>query len=249
MEPWLVIAGVGVAVFLGGIVKGAIGFGMPLVSVPLMTALVDVRIALALATVPIFAMNLRQTFRGGMFLEVMRRLWWLLVALAAGFAAGGALLVRLDPELLLAVVGLVVIVFVITSVTNPELSLRKSLDRPVGILAGVTGGVLGALTTFFGPPMIMYLVAIRLPVDLHIAAIGAVWLFGGLLLIGTYASVQILTWHLALLSTACVVPAILGMMLGEWMRTRINQRLFRAATLFVLFLIGLSLLRHALPWF
>ncbi len=242
-----VAAALAAALFLGGVIKGAIGFGLPLISVPLMALAVDIRIALALMTIPIFASNIRQAIRGGMIGEILRRFWWLLLALALGFVLGGVLLVRLDADYLLAVVGLAVIVFVLSSLGGPPRALPRSLERPLGLAAGVVGGILGALSTFFGPPIVMYLVALQLPPRLLVATIGAIWLWGGILLIGTYTSAEILTWQLALLSVLCIAPVLVGQMAGEWLRERINQRLFRAATLSVLFVIGVSMLRHALP--
>lgn len=241
----LVLIGVAMALLAGGFAKGFIGFGMPLVSIPLVTLVVDVRVALALMTVPIFVSNIRQSFRGGLFGEILQRFWWLLIAMAAGFVIGGLLIVRLDSDKLLAVVGLMVMVFVLSSVFQPSLRLPDRLMRPVGLGAGLLGGVLGGLTTLFGPPLLMFLMATSLPRNLYVATIGAIWLIGGLLLIITYASVRILTLELAVYSLLCVIPALIGMLAGEWVRDRINQRVFRVFTLIALFAIGASMLRNA----
>ena len=41
------------------------------------------------------------------------------------------------------------------------------------------------------------------------------------------------------------LPAMAGLGLGQWVRQRIDQALFRKALLFMLFVIGLNLLRRA----
>jgi len=53
-------------------------------------------------------------------------------------------------------------------------------------------------------------------------------------------------WETLPFSLALSVPALLGMALGFAVQDRIDQALFRRATLIVLLLAGLNLLRRAL---
>ena len=50
---------------LGGVVKGVVGIGLPLVLIPLLTPFLDVPLAVALLTKPMIATNIGQAAEGG----------------------------------------------------------------------------------------------------------------------------------------------------------------------------------------
>ena len=50
----------------------------------------------------------------------------------------------------------------------------------------------------------------------------------------------------ALWGTAALVPVFAGMFLGEWLRGRVSEVLFRRAILILLLLSGLNLIRQAI---
>jgi len=57
----------------GSTVKGVVGIGMPLVAVPILTMLVNLKTAVTLTTVPVAAANLVQSFQSGLFFPMLRR--------------------------------------------------------------------------------------------------------------------------------------------------------------------------------
>jgi len=48
--------------------------------------------------------------------------------------------------------------------------------------------------------------------------------------------------QLVLLSIAALIPAILGMKLGQWLRRRLSERVFRNTLFIGLFVIGIRLI-------
>jgi uncharacterized membrane protein YfcA len=74
---------------IGGTVKGALGFGMPLTTMSLLSAFLDVPTAAALNALPMLCANIFQANRGGLLVATLRRFWPLLIALAIGTWVGG----------------------------------------------------------------------------------------------------------------------------------------------------------------
>ena len=73
------------AVFLlAGFVKGVIGLGLPTVSMGLLAVAMAPAHALAIVIVPGILTNIWQTFAGPYLLGIVKRLWPLLIGLAAG---------------------------------------------------------------------------------------------------------------------------------------------------------------------
>jgi uncharacterized membrane protein YfcA len=98
----LVVSGV---FFIAGAVKGVIGLGLPVVSLGLLTAALDLQTAMALLIVPSFVTNLWQSVVGGNAKVVLRRLWPFLVTATVTVWIGVAALTRLNPSLLAALLG------------------------------------------------------------------------------------------------------------------------------------------------
>jgi uncharacterized protein len=245
MEALLVVASIAAALFLGGTVKGAVGFGVPLVSLPLMAAVVDIRTALALLTMPIVFGNVWQAFQGGVSGRVLCRFWWLLLAMTVGCALGALLIVQLEERYFFLAIGTIVIAFVLMNVSMPSIAVPRTAARSIGMVAGFVSGVMGGLSTIFSPPIVMYFFALRLRHEIFVAATGLVYVYASALLVVSYSGVGVLTWSLAVLSLSCVPPLIAGMAFGRWISQRVPQHRLRQAILAVLLLVGLTLIRKA----
>src|SRR5690606_34814674 len=86
----ITLTAVAAAFFCGGVVKGMVGIGLPLTTIALLTLFLDLRIAVPLMVVPILATNILQSFRGGRFVELLRRYWLMLAGGAVGVWVGAA---------------------------------------------------------------------------------------------------------------------------------------------------------------
>lgn len=251
MSGWLELGSLALAacagaLFLGGLVKGAVGLGLPLVSVPLIATFVTVPKALVLLTLPIFFTNIWQVLHGGRVQEVLGRFWTVALALMLGIGLGTQLLVRLDERTLYLVMGIMVMAHPVISVLNPGIRVPSRSEPWLGpMVAGLSGGV-GGMSGFFGPPLILYLSGLKLHKDLFTATVALMFLSGGLALALFLSGHGLLGAGDMVVSAAATVPAAAGIFFGQKVRARISQEQFERAVLVVLFLIGLNLLRRAL---
>lgn len=246
MDVVITTAAIAAAFFLGGIAKGGIGFGVPLVSLPLLAIVIDVRTALALLTFPIVFSNGWQAWQGGAARAGRPRLRGLLIAMTLGCALGATAIVRLDERFFFLALGLIVLGFVVTSTVIPALRVPAGHQASVGAVAGFVAGVMGGLSTAFGPPVVMYLFALHLRHEVFVATIGTIYSYASLLLVASYVAVGILTWPLAGLSLACIPPLAAGMACGARLTRLASQATLRRVVLIFLLLIGLNMLRRGL---
>jgi uncharacterized membrane protein YfcA len=235
-----------VVLVLAGIVKGTIGFGLPLVAVSILTQFLPKEWALALMILPVAFSNLFLGFEGRLFGPSLRRFWPVILAVACGILLGAMGLAALPQEHFLLVVGLVVIGFALAEQFRLVLPVPAAHERLVGIAAGLFGGLLGGVSTAYGPPLIMYLSALRLPKVEFIAAIGAIWTFASLTLILAFNLSGILVGERLWWSLAACVPVGLGLWLGSRVRDRIPQEPFRRLVRLALLLLGANLVRRGL---
>ena len=230
---------------VAGVVKGVTGIGIPMVSIALLSLVISVPQAVALLPVPILVANTWQAFRGGRFRSSLQRFRLLILALAVGMVIGAILLKHVDDRVLQAIIGVAVMVFSITSLSTPTLQVPAGLERPLGTAAGAVGGVLGGISSLFGPPILMFLVSLKLPKDEFVAVVGAIYLLGGVFLLAALAGVRVLGGQELLLSALAAPPLLAGMAIGQRLRERISQETFRKGLLITVMMIGVSLLARA----
>jgi uncharacterized membrane protein YfcA len=244
-EDGTVLAVLVVAMLAGGLVKGVIGVALPMVSIAILSSVVDVHLALGLITIPILLTNVWQAFYAGRALEVLRRFWLPIACLMVSIWLGTNLVVRLPAAALYGIIGAVVVVFTSTSYFTPHWSLPERYRTPAGVAVSIFSGVLGGLSTIWGPPLVMYFVTIRLPKEEFIRTTGFFWFAASLPLVAGYLRNGVLNADNAALSAAAVVPSFAGLWLGQWLRGRIEQETFRRVLLIGLCFVGLNLIRRA----
>jgi uncharacterized protein len=240
---WPAFAAVAIAFLAGGIVKGVISLGLPLIALPLMTMIVDIKSAITLLMVPMILSNILQAVEGGGTLPLVRRFTPLLIALAGGTLIGTALFAALDRQVLQLTIGPLAIIFAAASYLFPNLAVPSHSERWLGPVIGFFSGIIGGMTTFFGPVIAGYVVGLRLGRDVFVKSIAIVYvlaatflLIGGL--IHGYATMSLLT-----LSCLGMIPVYLGMRIGMLLRHRTDPEIFRKLVLGAVCLTGANMIR------
>ena len=81
---------------LAGTVKGIVGFGLPLVSITLLTPFYGLVDAIAIMLLPAVATNFWQAVSGGGFIGLWKRLWPLYVPGVVSTVLAASVLVQID---------------------------------------------------------------------------------------------------------------------------------------------------------
>ena len=235
-----------VAVIIGGIFKGIVGLGLPIVSIAILLNFLPPTTVLAVIVVPIVVTNFWQAVRAGFDLAIVRRFWLMILTFLLFFISTTYFVVGFDPRVMFGILGTCVTIFAASNLVRPRAHpLSPQTERWAGPLAGALGGLLGGVSAVWGPPMIMYFVLIQLPKDVLIRSIGLIWFAGSVPLVLGYWSNGILNTQTLPLSIYACLPGLIGLWVGGRLRDHINQETFRKVMLVVLFLIGLNLIRRA----
>jgi uncharacterized membrane protein YfcA len=107
-------------------------------------------------------------------------------------------------------------------------------------------GVLTGMTGSYVVPGVLYLQGIGLARDQLIQAMGMLFLVSTIALGLALGSNDLLNAELGLLSAAALVPALIGMALGQSLRRRLPEPLFRRVFFTALLLLGGYIIARAL---
>lgn len=224
---------------LAGAVKGAIGLGLPSISLGLLAATMDLRMAMIILLVPNAVTNIWQAFVGGHFRLLMRRLWPFLIAAGTGIWFGAEALAVVDPKWLSALLGLLLVVYAVLGLLRPPMVVPARHENWAGPLIGIINGILTGLTGSFVVPGVPYLQALGLTRDQLVQAMGLLFMASTLALAVALGGRAMLGGDLLSMSAAAVVPAVLGMTAGQAIRSRLSETAFRRAFYIALLLLGL----------
>lgn len=227
--------------FAAGIVKGVTGMGLPTVSMAILGSLLSPPIAAAMLLVPSFVTNVWQLSSGPQFGSLARRLWPMMMMIVLGTVAGSFLLTGGDTHLSTAALGIALSVYAAYTLLAKPLHVAARRERWLSPIVGLATGLLTGATGVFVIPAVPYIQALELDRDDLVQALGLSFT------VSTVALAIGLLWHGAVplgnlfVSTVAIVPALLGMAAGQFVRTRISPPLFRRVFLIFLLFLGLEM--------
>jgi len=226
----------------GGIVKGVIGLGLPIVSLALLTVAIDLPSAMALLLVPSFVTNIWQAFVGKDTKVILHRIWPLLLMATISVWIGTIVLTRVNLLWLSMLLGVLLVVYSSINLYGFNLNIKSSQEVWVGMLTGTVNGVLTGMTGSSVVPGVIYLHAINLSKDALIQAMGMLFAVSTLSLGLALRQNNLLTIEDGFLSLAALLPAIVGMIIGQIIRKRLSEQLFRKVFFISLMVLGLYII-------
>ncbi len=246
-DPALLLAAA-VVMLLGGFVKGAVGFALPVIGVAGIGSFMPAHETVGIMVLPTFASNLWQALRQGVGpAGITFREFWklnLLLALTIGLAA------QLVPSIpgagLFIFLGFVVCLAAASQLAGwrPRASGAPGQRAALEVATGIGAGFLGGISGVWGPVVVFFLTALDIAKTTQVRTMGLTFLIGSIVLIPAHGTSGILNAYTLPLGLALCLPMALGMALGLWCQDRMNQTVFRNATLAVLCIAGLNLLRR-----
>lgn len=240
----VIIGGV-TALLFGGVVKGLTGIGLPLFSLPILAYFIPVPLAMSLLTLPSMVTSAWQAVQGGNTIAALRRVWPLLIGVAAGCTLTARMLVSIDLHTLYLILGVLVVAFASILNFRVVFDVPPAREGSIGLAAGLIAGAIGGVSMLFGPIYTLYLSGMRMDKEFFVVAVSLANLVAAGSLMLALANLKIMGGAELAGSLAATVPVIMGMFVGQCVRTRLSEVRFRKALALVLLAVGLSLIRKA----
>ncbi len=230
---------VGAFVF-GGLCKGISGVGVPIVAVPVIASVTDITLAIILIAIPSVVPNFYQVWRFKTSWTRSFSLGTLCLASIIGSGIGVLILLKVDPEILSKILGLVVISYCAIQrwqALNLSDRMARILAAPTGFLAGLAGGTTGVSA----PVVMMYMSAIDLVRGSFIFGISVYFIAMGGGQFMWLSLAGLMTWKLAFASALTLIPLALGMGLGQRIGEHVSHSQFEIIIQLILLVLGLKL--------
>lgn len=246
MNIWIILACFLVTLF-GGFTKGVTGFALPMIMVAGMSNFIDPKLAIASIVIPTFVGNLWQALQNGL-MPAVRDFWkhrLLILTTLITIYIHTQWINILNFQVLMTILGFSIMVLSLVQLLGVRLSIPEKWARIAAFITGNIAGFFGAIAGTWGPPTVMYLLAINTPKAEQVRVSGISFGLGALIFWLGHQSSGLMTAESLKISFFLLLPMFIGLWLGAQARDTINQERFRQIVLWVLLISSLNILRKA----
>ncbi len=235
IDTFLIIS----VIFLAVFTQSVSGFGVSLVSMALLTLLVDIQIATPLVALVSLSLEVILLIRYREALS-LTAVWQISIASIVGIPIGIFIFKYIAESLALTILGIVIVGYALYTLLN--LRLPRLVHQAWAYGFGLVAGMMGGAYNTSGPPVIIYGNCRRwLPAEFKGNLQGFFVLNSTFVVIG-HAIAQNFTsqvWHIYLLAW----PAIaLGLVAGLKLDRYLSPALFRKVVLWLLVILGVRMI-------
>lgn len=233
--------------FTGGLLKGMIGFGLPLIMISGLSSFLDPKLALAGMLFSVVVTNVMQVLRTGLrpAFDAARAYWRYILTICVSILVSAQLVNALSAQAFYVILGVPVVLLSLIQLFGVVFTIpqrhRVWAEWAVGVVSGFLGGVVGT----WGPTTVLYLMAVDTPKARQLLVQGVIYGTGSVALFAGHLQSGVLNAQTWAFSVALMAPAFLGMLVGFRVSDRMSLDVFRKITLIVLLIAGLNMLRKA----
>lgn len=227
---------------MGGILKGAIGAGAPILAVPIMAILVDVPFAVAVFIMPNILSNAVQGWQYRAFFPNNAFAMRFAFAGLAGAAVGTVALAGLSSSILTTSVAVIVLVYVTFRLAQPGWTMGLQLANRLAVPIGLVGGILQGAIGLSAPVSITFVNALGLERRQFIATMSVFFSFMAFAQLPVQMAFGIMTTERFAYSVLASVPLVAFMPVGGFLARHLSRAVFDRIILSLLTMLAIRLL-------
>jgi uncharacterized membrane protein YfcA len=231
-----------IAFALGGILKGATGAGAPIITIPVIAAFYDVRVAVIIMVIPNLLTNIGQLYQFRK--TILPSFFTVSFALGGGIGAfiGTILLANLSIKILTLSVAFIVIVYIFLKLIVPSWKLIYKKATKLVFIMGAAGGVLQGTAGLSAPISITFLNAMKLERNQFIPTISVYFGVMSIFQMPTLYYYDFLNFEIIIVSLISTIVLLCFMPIGSWIAKSVSKENFDKITLILLAFIAIRII-------
>jgi hypothetical protein len=238
--PVLAIAG---TLAIAGMAHGAIGFGFPLLSTPVVAMITDVRTAIILTVIPNLTINIISILRGGNWRDSIAKYWPIGIYVLIGTVIGTHVLFAMNAEALKLFLAIMMVLYLEQNrIRQLDWTIIKRNPNKAAISFGLLGGFLSGTVNVTVPPLVIYFAALGLEAVPMTQILNFCFLIGKSTQAATFFSSGAFSLAFLLQNVHLIAVSCAGFLVGIRLQKRIRPQTYQAILRKLLWLMALVLI-------
>lgn len=237
------------AIFGAGVTQGALGFGFPAISTPILVLLTDVKTAIILNLLPNFTVNVISVVRGGNWSASLGRFWPVAAWVLVGSYLGAQFLIMAPQEPIRLLLALAIFAYLYQGwLTRLDWSWLAAKPHASALVFGLTGGFFSGTVNNSLPPLLIYFMLLQVEVTVMTQILNLCFLGGKVVQAGTLALAGEIRVAQALANVPLTLVGLAGLYVGLRLQTRVSADTYKRLLRYVLFILALILFWQGAAW-
>ena len=248
--PLLIWIAIGVTIFVAGLSQGAMGFGFPAISTPLLALMTDIKTAVLLNLLPNMTVNLISVIQGGNWRASLGVYWPVAIYTLIGSFIGAGVLIYAPAEplrLLLAAMILVYLYQKQIALLNWDALMRR--PRTAQATFGLAGGFFSGSVNNALPPLLIYFMLLGVETTIMTQILNLCFLGGKMVQAATLATAGELSLRAAAANLPLTLVALVGMWAGKRIQSRVSVATYQSLLRKILIVVALLLIWQGTRYF
>jgi hypothetical protein len=227
--------------FLGGVVKGAIGVGLPTITIGLLTFFFDIKECIPLILLSVVFTNLFQAFEGHNFKIVIKDNLYFLFFSSLFIIPGIFLLKTLNSQIIIIFLAILIISNSVLYFFKKTIKINNHSNFNKQLFLGLINGLVVGMTGIYSMPFIFLIQSLNYKKEKLIQLMGITFFLYSLIQIIFFNLFNLYDADIFIQSLIYCFPVILGNILGRFIRKKLSENIFKTLFNGMLLIIGISI--------
>ncbi|MDB9711685.1 sulfite exporter TauE/SafE family protein [Pelagibacteraceae bacterium] len=228
--------------FLGGLVKGTIGVGLPTVTLTLLSFFFDIKDSISFILIPVILTNLVQMLDGKELKSIFQQTKFFLITSVVFVIPGFLILRTINSNTILLILASLLVLNSCLVLFNKIITIKRHTSFQtqfwIGALTGITTGV----TSIYTMPFIFLIQSLKLNKEKLIQLMGLSFFLYSLTQFTLFYSFSMINEKVLLFSSVACAPIIFGVISGKYLRKVLSEKAFRLLFNYMLLISGIVII-------
>jgi len=228
--------------FLGGLVKGTIGVGLPTVTLTLLSFFFDIKDSISFILIPVILTNLVQMLDGKELKSIFQQTKFFLVTSVVFVIPGFLVLRAINSNTILLILASLLVLNSCLVLFNKIITIKKHTSFQtqfwIGALTGITTGV----TSIYTMPFIFLIQSLKFNKEKLIQLMGLSFFLYSLTQFALFYSFSMINEKVLLFSSVACVPILFGVISGKYLRKVLSEQTFKLLFNYMLLISGIVII-------
>ena len=228
--------------FLGGLVKGIIGVGLPTITLTLLSFFFDIKDSISFILLPVIFTNLFQMLDGKDLKAIVNQTKYFLISSVIFVIPGFFILKVMDSKIILLVLACLLIFNSLLILFKKIIIFKNHNSFKIQFIIGSLTGITTGITSIYTMPFVFLIQSLNFNKEKLIQLMGLTFFLYSVSQFVLFYSFSMMDQKALVLSSVACLPILVGVYTGKYLRKILSEQLFKILFNYMLLISGIIII-------